>query len=298
MIKKITPKIKLKIIQLSKCFWYWNNFYSFYSTILGVPKSKLEVKLPKRLYNKYEATQAILEFLERKGKVQVIKEIVKNLYRLDKPFDKEDNQNYKEALIELREFKKIVGKDIIEDEIKKREFKKKLEKRKKNDLIEQEKKRSLESIKNKFYEYITAATKERKQERGYWLEKAFYELLEIEQIEHSTPYRTKDEQIDGHFKLKSFDYLVEIRWRDSQVGKNDIAVFDRKISTKGQSTRGFILSISGFAENSIQEAQRNKPRLIFMDGSEFVNILEGRNTFFDILCNKEYNLVKYGKVYK
>ncbi|MBS3767998.1 MAG: restriction endonuclease [Candidatus Cloacimonetes bacterium] len=297
-MKNIKPEIKMKIISLSKCFWYWNSFYSFYSTILEIPKRKLEIRIPKNSNNKYTATEKILDNLERMGENNKIKEKISNFYKLNEPFDKNDNPRYIEAQKELKEFKNIVGKDVVEDEIKKREFKNKLEEQKQKDLMEQERRKKLEEIKNKFYEYTKVDSIKEKQNRGYWLEEYFYKLLELENIEHSKPYKTKTEQVDGHFKFKSFDYLVEIRWRKEQVKQKDISIFEGKIDSKGQSTRGFMLSISGFDQSAIMAAERKNPKLIFMDGNELNNILERITTFYDIFCQKEHILVKYGKVYK
>jgi len=297
-MKKISPQIKLKIIELSKCFWYWNSFYSFYSSVLGISKRKLEIKFPKDSYNKYSATETILEELEENNQTDKIKEIISNFYKLDKPFDKNDNPKYNEALQDLKAFKENVGKDIIEEEIQKRDFEKNLEKQRKEDLIEKERRNKIEKIKNEFYDFSKVTEQRKKQERGYWLEKNFYELLELENIEHGKPYKNKNEQIDGHLKFKSFDYLVETKWTESQVKQKDISIFEGKLATKGQSTRGFILSISGFDDSAIQSAQNGTPRIIFMDAVEFISILELRCKLYDILLTKENNLVKFGKVYK
>ncbi len=296
--QKISPEIKLKIISLSKCFWFWNSYYNFYSSVLGVAKRKLEVKFPKNSYNKYTVTEIILDELEESENVDKIKEIISNFYNLEKPFDKNDNPKYEEAVFELKEFKNIVGKDVLQEEMGKKEFKEKLKKRKIEDSLEKEKNKKLDKMKNKFLEYAKITTQKEKQERGFWLEKSFYELLELEQIRNTKSYRNGHEQIDGHFKFKAFDYLVEIRWTDSQVKQKDISIFDGKLATKGQSTRGFILSISGFDKSAVDTATKGKPKLIFMDASEFMSILDGRNKFYDIFLSKEDGLARFGKVYK
>ena len=296
--QKISPEIKLKIISLSKCFWFWSSYYGFYSSVLGVSKRKLEVKFPKDSYNKYTATEIILDELEENGNVNKIKEIASNFYNLKKPFDKNDNPKYGEALLELEEFKKIVGKDVVQEEIEKKEFQEKLKQNKIDDSIEKVKLKKLEEIKNKFFEFAKLTTQKDKQERGFWLERAFYKILELERIEHKKSYKNGYEQIDGQFKFKSFDYLVEIKWTATTVKQKDISIFDKKIETKGQSTRGFILSISGFCESAVNIATKNNPRLIFMDVTEFISVLDGRNKFYDIFLTKEDNLVKLGKVYK
>lgn len=296
--QKISPEVKLKIIALSKCFWFWNSYYGFYSSVLDISKRKLEIKFPKDVYNKYKVTDIILEELEENGNVNKIKEIASNFYNLEKPFDKNDNPKYKEAVIELMEFKKIVGKDLIQEEIKKNEFKEKLKQNKINDSMEKVKSKKIKEIKDKFFEFIKLTTEKDKKERGFWLEKIFYEILELEQMEHKKSYRKGYEQIDGQFKFKSFDYLVEIKWTESKVKQKDVSIFNGKLATKGQSTRGFILSISGFDESAIHIATKDKPKLIFMDASEFMSILEDRNKFYDVFLTKEDSLVRFGKVYK
>lgn len=295
--KKISPEIKLKIIDLSECFWFWRNYYSFYSSILGISKNKLENRFPRDAYNKYQATEAILDELEEGGNVDRIKEIISAFYRLEKPFDKDDNPKYEKATETLKEFKELVGKDVIQEEINKKEFRERLEKSKISDSLEIERNNKIEEIKKGFFEYCKETTHGKKQERAFWLEEKFYDLLGLERIEHTRPYRTKYEQIDGHFKFKSFDYLVEIKWTADQVQQSDISIFDGKIETKGQSTRGFLLSISGFSESAICAATKKSPRLIFMDASELLSVLEGRNSFYDVFCTKEDRLVRLGKVY-
>ena len=243
-------------------------------------------------------TENILEELEENNKIDKIEEIISNFYQLDKPFDKSVNLNYKEALQDLEAFKKIVGKDIVEEKIKKENFEKELKKQKNEDLIEQERKNRIEAIKNKFFEFSKATEQKEKQERGYWLEKAFYELLELEKFDYGKSYRKKYEQIDGHLKFGSFDYLIEIKWTKKPVKQKDISEFEGKLTTKAQSTRGLILSVSGFDDSSIEKAEKGTPKMIFVDAGELISVLELRSKLYDILLTKENNLVKFGKVYK
>jgi len=137
-----------------------------------------------------------------------------------------------------------------------------------------------------------------KQDRGYWLERIFFEILELENISYKKSYKTQNEQIDGHFKFNSFDYLVEIKWTEDPVKQKDISIFEGKLRTKGQSTRGFILSISGFDESATRAATKDNPMLIFMDAAEFIAILSGYISFGDQFISKEDALVRLGKVYR
>lgn len=297
-IKKITPEVRLKIINLSKCFWFWGGFYNFYAQILSIPKRKLELRFPKDNYSKYSVSEIILDELEEQGNIEKIKEIVSAFYNLRKPFDENDNPNFKDAKQELKDFKDLVGKDVIEEEIEKKEFIIDLENKRKNSLLEKEKIKKINEMKDTFLLYSRDTEQRKKQERAFWLEKAFYDVLELEQIEHKRPYKIPAEQIDGHFKFNKFDYLVEIKWTNKQVSQEEVSIFEGKLDSKGQSTRGFVLSISGFNNSAVKKATTTPPKIIFMDATEFMSVLDGRNSFYDLFMSKEDNFVRLGKVYR
>lgn len=297
MKKRISAEIKAKIISLSgKIFWYWQSYYTFYSSILGISSRELENKIPHPHFNKYSATEKIIEELELNNRADVLMYLLSELYNLTEPFDKKDNPKFNEAKDELNEFKNIVGKDVLEEERKKEEVKKNIEKRRKISELEKLKSKKLDELKNDFFKYSTSKNR---QEAGYWLESAFYKILELEQIEHTKPYKTESEQIDGHFKMNSWDYLVEIKWTKEPVKQKDVSIFDGKIKTKAQSTRGFILSIAGFDASAVINAENSgSPRLIFCDVQDLIAVLEERASFKDLLKTREDVLVRYGKVYK
>lgn len=296
-IKKVSPEVRLSIINLSKCFWYWGSFYNFYAQILEVPKRKLELRFPKDSFNKYSASETILEELEEHGNIEKIKEVISAFYNLRKPFDDNDNIKFKEAEQELKYFKSLVGRDVVEEEIKNRDFVINLENKRKSSLLEKEKIKKINEIRDKFLLYAKDIG-QKKQERAFWLERIFYDILELEQIDHKKSYKTTNEQIDGHFKFNKFDYLVEIKWTNNQVLQEDVSIFEGKLSSKGQSTRGFILSISGFSDGAVKKAMTTPPKIIFMDGTEFMAVLNGYNSFYDLFISKEDGFVRLGKVYK
>jgi len=297
-MKRLSPDIKLKIIHLSKCFWFWDQFYTVYSTILNVPKRTLELKFPKSSFNKYQITEHILEELDQKWDYEKIQEIVSYFYNLKTPFDKDKNSHFIQALKELKEFQQIVWKDVKEEIIQEAKFKENLKKEREKDDIEKERTNKIEEIKNNFYKFAATTTQTEKQERWYWLEKGFFEILELEWLEFSPPYKTDFEQIDWKFKFKSFDYLVEIKWTEETLKQKEVSIFDWKLRNKWQSTRWFMLSIWWIDESAISFASWSEPRIIFMDVLEFISILEQRISFYDIFTDKEDKFVRLWRVYK
>lgn len=297
-MKKLSPDIKLRIVNLSKCFWFWDQFYIVYSSILWISKRNLELKFPRTQYNKFKITELILDLLEERLDEKALQEVISYFYKLDKPFDKDKNSHYTHALEELNEFKKVVWKDVIEEHVNQKEFTKQIEQRKKVDQLSTEKSKNITTIKEKFFDYIKAVEQKEKQERGFWLEDAFYKLLELEWIDYSPPYKTETEQIDWKFSLKTFDYLVEVKWTDASVKQQEISIFEWKLKRKWQSTRWFILSVNWFDESAVLAASWDSPRMIFMDASDFIGILQQTLSFSDIFSDKEDKLVRFWKVYK
>ncbi len=198
----------------------------------------------------------------------------------------------------MKEFKKLVGNDPIENEIKKKERKVKREtaRRKIEDNISFENK--LEGLNKEFLSLFTLQ-KITPQQRGFKLEKLFFELLHLNEFEHTPPYRTPNgEQIDGHFKYEKFDYLVEIKWTDEITKQKDLSIFDGKIRGKAQSTRGVFLSANGFDENAINKFSGDSPRIILINGEDLALILGNSFTLFDAIKAKVDALVRYGNIYK
>lgn len=57
------------------------------------------------------------------------------------------------------------------------------------------------------------------------------------------------------------------------------------------------ISVNGFREEVIQEYSGEGAKIIFMDGTELVYILEGIISLKECLDKKILDSVKYGKVY-
>jgi restriction endonuclease Mrr len=93
------------------------------------------------------------------------------------------------------------------------------------------------------------------------------------------------------------DYIVEIKWTEDVSKQADLSIFDGKIKNKGQSTRGFFLSINGFDKNSVFKFSGDAPRIILMDGQDFYLILEEITTFYDLMKLKTDSLARKGNIY-
>jgi hypothetical protein len=288
-IKKLDFNVKDKLISLSgTCFWYWNNLYSFLESC-GIPASVY--KQFGKEGGKYQLMRSVLELLERQGKYDLIKTIAVQFYNL---IPSDDGIDLHKANKQLDEYKAMVGTSLIEEEVNKREIAKKREEQKKISAEKGIYKNKLQNIKERF---LTLHASEDKQKRGYELEALFFDLLELEEFEFHRPYKSAGEQIDGHFRYEKFDYIVEIKWTESVARQPDLSIFDGKIKGKGQSTRGFFVSISGFDNNSVSKFSNDSPKIMFMDGQDLFMILEERTTFYDMMKFKADAFARKGDIY-
>jgi hypothetical protein len=154
----------------------------------------------------------------------------------------------------------------------------------------------VEELKKRFYEM--AAPLYDPQRRGYGLEDLLAELFQLHDINYRPPYRTKTEQIDGHFQYNGFDYLVEARWRKDQPAESDLSAFKHKVDKKITSTRGLFASIVGFRPDVVFEFTKGtSSNLILMDGSDIILILEGQISLIDALDIKIYKAAQEGIIY-
>ena len=237
----------------------------------------------------------VLEVLEEQSKNDVINNIISNFYRLRNAVDR-DNLDNKKAKQLLEEFRKIVGNDPIENEIKKQKQEQARADYQQSVKQVRSKTQKLDQLNNEFIS-LTTSTNLTPQQRGYKLEDLFFDLLQFSEFEYSKPYRTPDgEQIDGHFKYEKFDYLVEAKWINGLTKQKDLSIFDGKIRGKAQSTRGFFISANGFDENAVNKFSGDAPRTVLMSGQDLAMVLNGQFTFFDAMKAKVNAIVRYGNI--
>lgn len=294
MAKKLSFEAKEKMVELSgACFWYWDGLYSFLDSC-GVPRA-MQRKFPRETYNKYTFMRALLEELDAAGKHDIVGEIASGFYRLKGPIDK-DKVDEKKARKILDEFRAAIGDDPIEAEIQRRERDKAKTVREQSLSNKKELASRHQSLNDEFMALVTSADIT-PQQRGFRLEKLFFDLLHLSDIEHTRPYRTQGgEQIDGHFRYEKFDYLVEAKWTQEPTKQPELSVFDGKIRGKAQSTRGLFISSSDFDPSAVQKYSGDSPRIILMTGEDLALVLGGRIHFEDALKAKVDAIVRRGVI--
>jgi hypothetical protein len=152
----------------------------------------------------------------------------------------------------------------------------------------------LEELRRQFNE---ALVNPNRQLAGYFLEDLLKELFALFGIDYRKPYKTATEQIDGHVAFEGFDYLVEARWRKEQPGVQEIGGFKAKVDTKLESTRGVFVAVQGIRREVIAQFQGRGCNVIFWDGADLVEVLEGRVDLQDAMKFKIEKAAQEGRAF-
>jgi hypothetical protein len=130
--------------------------------------------------------------------------------------------------------------------------------------------------------------------RGLQLERLLFDLLALFDLEPRGPFVLTGEQIDGAFSFDTDDYLLEARWRRVQAAPADLAVFERKVSTKTHKTSGLFVSMHGFSKAAVDKFTGVGTCLLLADGSDLVAVVEGRIDLGELLTRKRRHAAETG----
>jgi restriction system protein len=134
--------------------------------------------------------------------------------------------------------------------------------------------------------------------RGHLLESALNDLFKAHGmlIRESFVLRTDDgqirEQIDGAIEIQSHLYLVEVRYRDSPTGAEEIARHLSRVQYRS-GARGLFISVSALTEPAVisfREAHQEKVHLA-MIFSELVPILDEDHSLSVYLHRRALNTI-------
>lgn len=285
----LSYEITQQVIQcFGLCFHYKHNMEQFLLSC-NVPKSIIEKHKVKNKAKFTWARDIMFELSSKEQHILTQKRIVTELCKLKDIHDNGVNDKNK-AMDTLRKLR-IIAKEYDKSLSNKTLNTKTTPKEK-----VPSKSMELEKLNKLFKQNMLLKNR---QEAGFHLELILQNLFELNQIKYDCSFRTDSntQQIDGHFHYEGFDYLVESKWTQNKSSSSDIASFKRKIDTKISSTRGLFISVNGFRDEIIQEYSGEGAKIIFMDGSELVCVLEGIIDLKEVLDKKIVDSVKYGRVY-
>jgi hypothetical protein len=130
------------------------------------------------------------------------------------------------------------------------------------------------------------------QQRGFELERLFYDLANLTVGMAAPPYRIPHAeggmaQIDGYFEHRGYSYRVECKWTAQPIDRADVALFSDKLEVVGVS--GLFVSMSGFTEAAVGGARslRGTKAILLMDGDEAQNVFNQLLNFDELMTRKQ-----------
>ncbi len=282
MSENLSFELREAIVSVfGKIFWLKDPFRAFLLSC-GVP--------PEMYYryedeSKYKIARHVLSDLDAMGEKGhlIQRRIITDLCKLRKVPD--DNVTDKKAGIDaLRWLKTLAVEQKLVIEKERSETENRAWKTRQKQVVLATRAQKMEQLRTDFIAMTMAKSREEIQRRGYDLEELLAQLFETHEISYRRPYRVRNEQIDGHFTHKGFDYLVEAKWRSKPPPESELSVLKRKVDKKLTSTRGLFLSMAGFRPEVIFEFTRGaSSNVILMDGADLIVILEGQISLVDAL---------------
>lgn len=134
---------------------------------------------------------------------------------------------------------------------------------------------------------------EHPQERGLALEKLLNDLFALFDLEPRLAYSSNVDQVDGSFRLDTDDYLIEAKWTQKPLGRDQADIFVQKIARRGKLAVGLLVSINGFSE-PLRAAYATSSSFITMDGSDLFLVLDDRWPLDEALLAKKRHVNETG----
>ena len=136
------------------------------------------------------------------------------------------------------------------------------------------------------------------QKRGYDFEKYLNKLFGVFGLDPHASYRTDTDQIDGSFILNGNTVLLEAKYRVASLSKNDLLLFENKVTRKSSFARGLFVSLSDFDEKVISYFKDRSSRIIAFSVPELYLMCSEEIDLKEVLTRKFRYLDEYGIIYK
>lgn len=124
-------------------------------------------------------------------------------------------------------------------------------------------------VQNRLFEIEKEETPQLK---GYALERFINWLFGVFELEPHASYKTETDQIDGSFLLGDSTVLLEAKHRNKIIDKNDLILFQDKVSHKSTQTKGLFLSYSEVSDTAVSYFSNQGSRITIMYTSEIFQL--------------------------
>lgn len=295
MNKKLNPAALIALKEaLVHIYWYKKQFKSFLLQSLpeNIKLNGIDWDLTKR-----EISEIIVESLSKYNQTDTLLKLAQDICQL-KSFEHlrhldDGAKKVREATDAVNQLRLLIqpSQDIMKAEEERQKRRKIAENER---LSFQSYQDSLNSLKNEFYSLIS---EQNSQKRGFILEKLMHDIFLLNDLDPKSSFKIIGQQIDGAFTLGETEFLFEAKWTKELINSSELVIFKEKVKTKLENTLGLFLSIEGFSEEGVIAAQSSDKRIILMDGSDLISVLEGRIPFIDLIMRKKQIASREGKIF-
>ncbi len=136
------------------------------------------------------------------------------------------------------------------------------------------------------------------QTRGYAFERYLNGLFNSFGLDPHASYRTEFDQIDGSFVLDRNTILIEAKYRNSPIPKDDLILFSRKIELKSHFARGLFITYSLIDNKAIDYFTDRSSRFVVLTVEELFIMCQNKISLINLLQNKFRFLDEKGLIYK
>lgn len=265
-------------------YWYKDDLKSFLLRV-GIPSEVIQ----SLSWTEHKRT-VVRELLDTvpgrsRGK-DLLDRIVGGLVEQDEAFPhlrklEDGKRKAAEALAAVRSLKEILGaQTVVQRADEARRFKRTEAERSAAETAKRQ--QELASLNR---EFLNLCAEQNTHKRGLALEPLLRRLFSLYDLEPHGSYTNPGEQIDGSIVVDGRHILVESRWLVEPADPKQVRDFQGKVRTKLDATLGLMISMAGFTDNAVREAEKDLV-IILMDGQELAAVFQGVTDLAKLLSQK------------
>lgn len=137
-----------------------------------------------------------------------------------------------------------------------------------------------------------------KQSRGYAFEKYLNTLFNAFDLEPHASYKAGYDQIDGSFLLNGNTVLIEAKYRESTIPKDDLILFSTKVQNKSHYAKGLFITYSEVEQKAIEYYNDKGSRIVVLTVQELFMMCQNKYSLVKLLQEKFRILDERGCIYK
>lgn len=284
-MKAYAPHVLTAIAEsLRLSYWYRNDLKSFLLRV-GVPPEAVR-GLP-WTESKRAIVGELLDTLSGKpGSMEIVDRIVGGLVEQDENFPhlrrlEDGRAKAADALAAVRKLKEILGTQTVAQRAEEARRLKRTE----AERSAAEAAKRQQDLAGLNEEFLALCAEEDANKRGLALEPLLRRLFALYDLEPHGSYAQPGEQVDGSIVVDGRHVLVESRWLAEVADPKQIRDFQGKVTTKLDATLGLMISMAGFSDNAVKQAEKNLV-IILMDGQELAAVFQGVTDLAQLLSRK------------